>query len=665
MDRRQLDRRTHGNRDLYVMDIAGALQTLVRRKLLLAFLFLLIALPSAIYVFFRPSYYVAQAIVLLEDPNPVVSEFQNSMPKQQTLNDLTISTQLRIITSPTLAHETLDTLAKDKNPPEIAVAASKPEARYGALRSFLDSMLVANEGKSRLISISYRARDPYEAARIANAHTEQYIDFQLRNKKEQISKINDWITEQVVALREDSKKKAQTIQEFRKESGIVLGKNSQGLIEQQISDLTAQLIPVETEKLSLQARADAEGATRETVGSALITSLKSQLSQAQQELRSLSATYGPQHPDVLAAQNRVKQASADLGRETGSIRSSVKTELESVTEQETLIRTRLEELNKQMDDLREKAISIESLETEEAANRALLESFLTRSEELKTQLSYNTGDVRIASAAETPTYPTGLPKTVLLVIAAVFSAIFSIGLILILELIDRGIEDAEDIKKLLSLRLIGTLPKTRNPLSEIGKTKSSAYLEDLKRIYLALSQKKTAQSLLITAARSGEGKTTTSLALARYLASIGTRAIIIDANTTSPSIATLTEAASAPGLAELLGGAADLAKVVQKDEDGLAIITSGNQQGYGIDILSSADKLTKIIDMLKTQYEFVIIDCAPVLSTTDAEILAGIVDQVVLVVEHARVPKKHLNKVAVTLRQYAKETPSVILNKRP
>ncbi len=665
MDRRQNDRRLQGNRDLYVLDIAGALQVLNRRKWLLAFLFLLIAIPATLYVLFRPNYYVAQATVLLEDPNPALSEFQNTMPKQQTLNDLTIATQLKVITSPTLVHETLDKLAKEENPPKIAVIASKPEARYDALRSFLHSMLVTNEGKSRLISISYKAEDPYEAAKIANAHTEQYVDFQLRSKKEQISQVNDWITEQVAALREDSKKKAQTIQEFRKESGIVLGKNSQELIQQQIADLTAQLIPVETEKLNLQSRADTQGATKETVGSPLITTLKTQLSEAQQELRSLKATYGPQHPEVLAAQNRVKQASADLGRETGSVRTSVKTELESVTEQENLIRTRLEELNKQMDDLREKAIAIESLEAEEAANRTLLESFLTRSEELKTQLSYNTGDVRIASPAETPTQPIGMPKIMLLVLAAIFSAVFATGMVLLLELVDRGIEDPEDIKKLLSLRLIGTLPKTRNPLAEIGKTKSSAYLEDLKRIYLALSQKKAAQCILMTAARSGEGKTTISLTLARYLASIGTRTILIDANTTSPSIAALTEAAQAPGLAELLGGAADLAKVVQKDEDGLAIITAGNQQGYGIDILSSSDRLAKAIDTLKTQYEFVIIDCAPVLNTTDAEIIAGIADQVVLVVEHARVPKKYLNKVAVTLRQFAKETPSVILNKLP
>ncbi len=664
MDRRQLDRRLNTNRDLYVLDIEALLKTLCRRKALLVAFMLMVLVPAVLFVMFRPNYYVAQASVILEDQDLNLTDFKEALPTQ-TLDDMTIETQVKVIESPTLAHETLDVLAKDEKAPAIAIAAAKAEGRYDALKTFLKNLSVFSEGKSRVISIAYKSEDPYEASKIANTHTQQYIDFQIRSKKEKIALINEWITKQVAALREDSQKTSAKIQEFRKDSGIILGKNSQALILQQIEDLTEQLVPIETQKLNLQSRAAAKGSTSEIVDSALISELKGQVSDAKQQLQSLSATYGPSHPEVMAAQQRVKQVSADLARETGTIKSSVKTELAAVTEQEQLIRDRLESLSKEMDDLRDKSILLESMEAEETANRTLLENFLTRSEELKSQLAYDSGDVRVSALAEVPTHPVGVSKTILFLLAGVFSVVFAVGMVLVLELVDRGIEDADDIKKVLNLRLLGTLPKVRNPLGEIGNNKRSDYVEELKRIYMIMAQKKGPQSVLLTASRSGEGKTTVSMALSRYLASIGTRAVVIDANTTSPSIAAIAEVPATPGFADLMAGAEDLSKTVHKDDGGLAIIPAGNQDRYGIDILSASERFRKLIETLKTQYDFIIVDCAPVLNTTDAEIIAGHVDQVVLVVEWAKAPKKYLNKVAGTLRQFAKETPSVILNKRP
>lgn len=664
MDRRQLDRRLNASRDLYVLDIEALLKTLCRRKALLIAFMLMVLVPAVLFVMFRPSYYVAQTSVILEDPDLNLTDFKDALPTQ-TLDDMTIETQVKVIGSPTLAHETLDVLAKDEKASAIAVAAAKQEGRYDALKAFLKNLSVFSEGKSRVISIAYKSEDPYEASKIVNTHTQQYVDFQIRSKKEKIGMINEWITQQVAALREDSQKTSAKIQDFRKESGIILGKNSQALILQQIEDLTEQLVPIETQKLNLQSRAAAKGSTSEIVDSALISGLKGQVSEAKQQLQSLSATYGPSHPDVMAAQQRVKQASADLARETGTIKSSVKTELAAVTEQEQLIRDRLESLSKEMDDLRDKSILLESMEAEEIANRTLLENFLARSEELKSQLAYDSGDVRISALAEVPTQPVGVSKTILFLLAGVFSVIFAVGMVLVLELIDRGIEDADDIKKVLNLRLLGTLPKVRNPLGEVGNNKRSDYVEELKRIYMVMAQKKGPQSLLLTASRSGEGKTTVAMALSRYLASIGTRVVVIDANTTSPSIAAIAEVSSTPGFADLMAGAEDLSKTVHKDDSGLAVIPAGNQERYGIDILSASERFRKLIETLKTQYDFIIVDCAPVLNTTDAEIIAGHVDQVVLVIEWAKAPKKYLNKVASTLRQFAKETPNVILNKRP
>ena len=71
-----------------------------------------------------------------------------------------------------------------------------------------------------------------------------------------------------------------------------------------------------------------------------------------------------------------------------------------------------------------------------------------------------------------------------------------------------------------------------------------------------------------------------------------------------------------------------------------------------------------MLDTLKSQYDYVILDCANAQSSTDAEVIAGQVDNVIMVAQWNKTSKKTLKKVAENLRQHARDIPSVILNKR-
>ena len=662
MDRRKTDRRNSVTGDMNVLDIQALFGILWKRKTFLIVIFILLMIPGVLYVLLRNDEYKATASVLLENQQLNLTDFQDVLPSRE-LNDMTIGTQTKVIASPTLARKTIDSLNAQAKEGDKA-------AQHETLVGFLKGLSVSQQAKTRVIDISYKARDPFEAAKIANAHAQSYVDYQIESKKEQIQTINEWISTQVANLKKDSQSKSQAIQDFRKEAGIVLGKNSQELIFQQISDLTAQLVPVETEKLNLQARVDAlasvksQDAMADVIGSSLISNLKAEASRAKQELQAINGDLGKNHPSLIAAQRRVAQANADIGREISNVKNSLKLQLEAATNQEQLLRTRLEELNRQSDELREKEITLEGLQAEEAANKVLLESFTKRYEEIKSQLDYNRGDVSIVAQAEVPTQPIGSPKPVLLALVAIFSALVATGIVFALELVDRGIEDAEDVKRSLNLRLLGVLPKTRNALAEIGGNKRSPYLEELKRIYLQLSANKSPQIVLMTAAQNHEGVSTTAMAFGRYVSSIGAKTVVIDTNTSNPSIAAMAQVAETPGFADIMAGAIETAKAIYREESGLNVIPAGNVRSHGVDLVAGG-ALQKILEQLKTQYDYIIIDCAPTLQTTDSEIIAGYADKVIMIVEWAKTPQKKLKKIAEILRQFSKETPYAILNKHP
>ncbi|PZQ45622.1 MAG: hypothetical protein DI551_06855 [Micavibrio aeruginosavorus] len=665
MDRRATDRRTQTGNEPFVFNIEDILKIFWRRKALLLGFMLMVIIPGAAYIFTKPEIYRANATAIIEEQSISLTDFRNLIPSMK-FDDLTLDTQVNLVQSPGLIEKTVKDIkalpAEDKKMFTKETQESLEDMGPGFVAG---NLFVAPVGKSRVISLAFKSEDPYLSAKIANIHMGNFIDYNMATKRQQMSNISDWLTQQIERLREDSLAKSQKIQEFRNESGIIMGKNSQELVYQQITDLTTQLVPIETQKMNLQARADAmanKGGVPELLESNAVSDLKGQLSSAKQELKSLSAKFGTSHPDYIAAKRRVEQISSDLGRETANVKTSVQSQLETITQQETFLRDRIEELNKQVDQLRDKEITLESLESDLESNQKLLSTYAEMLGEIKTQMELNRPDIRALSQAEVPLFPSGTSPMILMAMVVIFAGAFAVGAVIVLELIDRGIEDVKDVQKILNLRLLGVLPKTKSPLGDITGKKRSAYTEELKRVYLTLSSKNQPQTILVTATKSGEGKSTVALSLAQYLASIRAKVVLIDANTSSPSLATLAGTSAVPGFAELLIGAADYSKAIHRTDGSLPVIPAGNQKDYPVDILAS-DAFTKMLETLKSQYDYVIIDCAPVFNTTDAEVISRLVDQVILIVEWSKTPKKKLKHVANVLRQFSKDVPNVILNK--
>ncbi len=664
MDRRKTDRRTNEGRDFFVLDIQDLIDILWRRRSLLALIVLAVVIPGMIYIIAKPRVYEAVANLMMEEPDYSLSEFSQAMNNTQgKFDDTTFATQLSILSSPRLAEQTLQDLAKSG-------AVKSATVTDAQVKGFTKNLKATPVGKSRVIAVSYKARDAAESADAVNAHVQNYIDYRIETKKQQFDVINKWLNEQVAKLKEDSQKKGQAIQEFRGESGIVLGPDAENMIYQQIAELTQQLVPIETQKITLQSQVDAlngdDGSERDlpiALETETIKTLKTDLSQANQELKAISAQYGKNHPNRKAAQKRVAQVASDLANETQAIRQSIQTELDSVTKQEELLNARIDELNGQADQMQNQSLTMEGLQGELEANRKLLTAYMDRFQEIKTKMDLSRSDIRIINMAEMPSQPNGPGKVVLTALLLILAAVFSITAVLLLELLDRGVETEADIKRVLNLRLLGTLPATKKPLGGASGKGRNAYTEELKRIYLAIAARKTPQTILVTSAMPREGKTTVALSLAQYLTSINAKAILVDADTASPSVATLAGTDPAPGFAELMAGATDFTKAIKRDGANLPVIPAGDHDRYNVDILSS-DAFSKMLETLKSQYEYVIIDCASASSSTDAEVIAGQVDQVIFVVQWKKTAKKTLKRIVEALRQHARDIPNVILNKR-
>lgn len=144
--------------------------------------------------------------------------------------------------------------------------------------------------------------------------------------------------------------------------------------------------------------------------------------------------------------------------------------------------------------------------------------------------------------------------------------------------------------------------------------------------------------ILITSSQPGEGKTFTAINLALSIASERDKQVLlVDADVAKPSINTVLGInENESGLTDYLNGdEEDISMILIKtDIPGLTIIPAGKKHIYSTELLASK-KMAALAEELHSRYadRIVIFDSPPLLAATQAEVLAGHVGQVVLVIE--------------------------------
>ena len=179
------------------------------------------------------------------------------------------------------------------------------------------------------------------------------------------------------------------------------------------------------------------------------------------------------------------------------------------------------------------------------------------------------------------------------------------------------------------------------------------------------------QVIVVTSALPNEGKTTSSINLSLSLAQAGAKVVLIEADLRRPKVPLYLEMSSmSEGLSELISGPKKLtpqgikAVLHPYESTGLKVMLSGKIPPNPSELLSS-HKFEELIEMLRKQFEYVIIDCPPLLPVTDAAIVSAKADGCVLIV-HAGVTKKpHFIGSRDAVKAVGSTILGVIINKIP
>jgi protein-tyrosine kinase len=171
------------------------------------------------------------------------------------------------------------------------------------------------------------------------------------------------------------------------------------------------------------------------------------------------------------------------------------------------------------------------------------------------------------------------------------------------------------------------------------------------------------QSLLVTSAVPGEGKSTIAANLALVMAQKGLRVVLVDADMRSPRQHRIFELPNTTGLSSIIVGQTTIedAAYVHPDSN-LMIITSGPMPPNPAELLESS-RARDLVEQLKASCDMVIFDSPPCTTMVDGSSLAAQVDGAILVVRAGHTPKMAVARACQVLRETGTRLLGTILNR--
>ena len=289
---------------------------------------------------------------------------------------------------------------------------------------------------------------------------------------------------------------------------------------------------------------------------------------------------------------------------------------------------------------------------------ALSDEFVVMVRELETPDPGVRPDARVVveQRASVPQNPVSPRKFRNIALGVILGATLGLAIAVLRDLMDNTIKDRETLEGITSVGMVGAIPidKDRRDKPAIAfEQENSAIAEAFRKLrtnlqFLAVDNPP--RVIVILSAVPSEGKTTTAINIALALAEADKNVVLVDGDMRRPSVDKYLDVVGAVGFSTVLSGGASLSDVLQETiYPRLTVLTAGPTPPNPSELLGS-QAARKLLDELRSQFDYVIVDSAPILAVTDGAILATVADGALIMSKYGETKREQLVHAVGTLK---------------
>lgn len=694
------------------IDVRDYLHKLHRQWKLLAAMLLLCLLVAVVQFLITPKEYIAQAVIQIERRS--LTPFSNTQAPwlESFWNFEYYPTQYQLLASRGLAERVVRNLRlmedPDFNPGAGAAGADGATGRaedLAVLAGFANRLragLTVDPIKgTQLVQLTYRSSSPEFAAKAVNGFADSFIDWDVESRTATVGSASSFLGEQIDKLKQEVADREAQLQAFSRDQDIVDDTPEANVAYQRLAALNGDYMDVVRQRIERQARYEELVRTpKETVADAqssgTVTALRKDLLDLERRFDTEFKTFKPDWPPKVEFAAQIERARAHLedviDREARRAIEAAQVSYQTLQRQEQTIAGEIERAKSQAMDQNLAKVGFTNLQVEISTRRELLDELLRKQSETEVAVRLQDNresNIRMVDQALVPGGPFRPSLRNNLTTGLLAGLLLGIGLVFLLDFLDRSVKSAEEVEQLLGLAVLAVIPDVTDKGSRYGKGYGYGYgyghsrrreaakaaaaegkgqpqrwvekkSPEASRVELAphdhprqlvseayrslrtallLASAEELKVVTITSAEAGEGKTATVANLGVVMAQLGRRVLIIDADLRKPRQQEVFKVSNREGLVNFLTGSATAEQIVVRSSvPNLFVVPSGPIPPNPSELLAS-ERMKSFIAMARERYDFVILDTPPALAVTDATLVGAASDGVVLCLRAGKVQR--------------------------
>ncbi len=648
-----------GDRDIDIRYYAGLLW---RYRALLVACALVGLLLGLVVALIQTPEYEAGVMLQIEPPSPTFMTVTDALVGAGGYwqNTDFYNTQFKVLRSKGLGEKVVARLKLTDREP------FKSSADSATL--FMTHVGVVPIPESRLVTVTVTHRDPKDAALWANTLADVYIEQSLETRVEAARQAYDWLQERLGATQDDMEAAQDRLFRSYQTQDLFVPEGSVSAVSTSIAKLNEDYVRAQARRIEIEAalkqaremraRGEDLASLPQVASDAAVSSFNAQLASLDVERGRLGERFKEGHPEMQEVVAQIEQLRMARAGRAAQILEALQAEYTQLRKREGELRAAIDAQRAQAVNQSRKVTELEALRKEADSAKSLYEVLLQKLNETDIAASMRSTTVTVVDRAGVPQFPTRPRKRRAALIGMLVGLFGGLGLVFARDFLSNTIRDAEEVERYLHLDLLAAVPRYT---AETWSLATEAY-QSLRTALIFARRDEKGQVVLVTGTAPQEGKTTTIYNLARLLAGSGEKTVVVDCDLRRANLHQRLHLSREPGFTDHFTRKAPLDSLLQATTTSRLYALTAGALPPNPPALLARKSLGDLLDRLRTEFEWVLVDSPPLASVTDALLLARQADHTVLVVQHNKVDKRLIKRSVAALRKATPHLLGAILN---